>query len=51
MDHMLNQRRVSLELETERKCAESLKAHRAVFCAKTDAALERYKQGQEALER
>jgi hypothetical protein len=51
MDHMLNQRRVILEQETEQKCAESLKAHHADFRAKTDAALERYKQGQEALER
>jgi hypothetical protein len=50
MDHMLNQRRVSLEQETERKHAESLEAHRADFHAKTDAALELFKQKQEALE-
>jgi hypothetical protein len=43
MDHMLNQRRVSLEQETEQKRAKSLEAHRADFHAKTDAALERYK--------
>jgi hypothetical protein len=43
MDHMLNQRWVSLEQETERKCAESLEAHRVDFRAKTDAALERYR--------
>jgi hypothetical protein len=48
---MLNQWWVSLEQETERKCANSLEAHRADFRAKTDAALERYKQGREALER
>jgi hypothetical protein len=35
---------VSLEQETEQKRAESLKADRADFRAKTGAALERYKQ-------
>jgi vacuolar-type H+-ATPase subunit H len=51
MDRMLNQRRISLEQEFERKCVENLKACRADFRAKTDAALARYKQGREALER
>jgi hypothetical protein len=51
MDCMLNQRRVSLEQETEQKRAESLEAHRVDFRTKTAAALERYKQGWEALER
>jgi hypothetical protein len=50
MDRMLNQRRVSLELEFERRCAENLKACRADFHAKTDTALARYKQGRETLE-
>jgi hypothetical protein len=44
MDHMLNQRRVSLEQETEWKHAEILEVTHADFHAKTDAALERYKQ-------
>jgi hypothetical protein len=51
MDRMLNQRRISLEQEFERKCAENLEACCAEFCAKTDATLARYKQGREALER
>jgi hypothetical protein len=51
MDRMLNQRRVGLEQDTERKHAKSLEAHHTNFRAKTDAALERYKQGWEALER
>jgi hypothetical protein len=51
MDRMLNQRRVSMEQEFERRCVENLEACRADFCAKTDAALVRYKQGREALER
>jgi hypothetical protein len=51
MDHMLNQRRISLEQEFERKRTENLEACRADFCAKADAALVRYKQGREALER
>jgi hypothetical protein len=50
MDRMLNQRQVSLEQETERKHAQSLEAHRADFRTNTDATLERYKQGREALE-
>jgi hypothetical protein len=50
MDRMLNQRRISLEQEFERKCAENLEACRADFHAKTDAALVRYKQGRETLE-
>jgi hypothetical protein len=51
MDRMLNQRRVSLEQEFERRRPESLEARRTDFRAKTDTALERYKQGREALER
>jgi hypothetical protein len=51
MDHMLNQGRVSLELETEWKRTKSLEAHHADFRAKTTAVLERYKQKREALER
>jgi hypothetical protein len=51
MDRMLNQRWISLEQEFEWKCAENLKACRADFHAKIDAALARYKQGREALER
>jgi F0F1-type ATP synthase membrane subunit b/b' len=51
MDRMLNQRRISLEQEFERKCAENLEACHADFRAKTDAALARYKQGRETLER
>jgi hypothetical protein len=51
MDRMLNQRGVSLEQEFERRCAENLEACHTDFCTKTDAALERYKQGREALER
>jgi hypothetical protein len=45
MDRMLNQRPVILEQEFERRHAESLEACHADFRAKTDAALERYKQG------
>jgi septal ring factor EnvC (AmiA/AmiB activator) len=51
MDRMLNQRWISLEQEFEQKRTENLKACRANFCSKTDAALERYKQGRETLER
>jgi hypothetical protein len=51
MDHMLNQRQISLEQEFERKRTKNLEACRADFCSKTDAALVRYKQGHEALER
>jgi predicted nucleic acid-binding Zn-ribbon protein len=51
MDRMLNQRRVSLEQEFERKRTEHLEACRMDFRSKTDTALERYKQGREALER
>jgi uncharacterized protein (DUF3084 family) len=50
MDHMLNQRRVSLEQEFERRLAENLEVCHTDFCAKNDAALERYKRGREALE-
>jgi hypothetical protein len=51
MDRMLNQRRTSMEQEFERRRAENLEACRTDFCSKTDAALVRYKQGREALER
>jgi hypothetical protein len=51
MDRMLNQRRVSMEQEFERRRTENLEACRADFRSKTDAALVRYKQGCEALER
>jgi septal ring factor EnvC (AmiA/AmiB activator) len=51
MDRMLNQRRISLEQEFERRCAENLEACCADFCAKTDTALARYKEGRETLER
>jgi hypothetical protein len=51
MDRMLNQRWVSLEQEFERRRAKNLEACRADFRTKTDAALEPYKQGREALER
>jgi hypothetical protein len=42
MDRMLNQRRITLEQEFERKHAENLEACCADFCAKTDATLLRY---------
>jgi hypothetical protein len=48
---MLNHRRVSLEQEFKRKRTEHLEACCADFPSKTDAALERYKQGCETLER
>jgi hypothetical protein len=51
MDRMLNQRRITLEQEFERKRAENLEACHADFRAKTNAALVRYKQGRETLER
>jgi hypothetical protein len=51
MDRMLNQRRISLETEFERKCAENLEACRVDFHAKTYTTLVRYKQGRETLER
>jgi chromosome segregation ATPase len=51
MDHMLNQRRVSMEQEFERRCKETTEASRADFRSKTDAALLMYKQKREALER
>jgi chromosome segregation ATPase len=51
MDHMLNQRWVSMEQEFERRRTETKEACRADFRSKTDAALVRYKQGREALER
>jgi hypothetical protein len=50
MDHMLNQRWVSMEQEFERRHTENIEACRADFRSKTDAALLRYKQGHEALE-
>jgi acetolactate synthase regulatory subunit len=51
MDHMLNQRRVSMEQEFERRRVEITEACHADFHSKTDAALVRYKQGHEILER
>jgi hypothetical protein len=51
MDHMLNQRRVSMEKEFERRRTETIEVCRVDFHSKTDAALVRYKQGRKALER
>jgi hypothetical protein len=51
MDHMLNQRRVTLEQEYERKRKETTEACRADFRSKNDAALLMYKQKREVLER
>jgi hypothetical protein len=51
MDHMLNQRRVSMEQEFERRRNKFTEACRVDFRSKTDAALVRYKQGRETLER
>jgi chromosome segregation ATPase len=51
MDHMLNQRRVNMEQEFEQRRTETIEACRADFRSKTDAALVRYKQGRESLER
>jgi septal ring factor EnvC (AmiA/AmiB activator) len=48
---MLNQRWVTMEQEFERRHAEYLEACGADFRSKTDAALVRYKQGRETLER
>jgi cell division septum initiation protein DivIVA len=50
-DHMLNQRRVSMEQEFERRRAEFTEACRADFRAKTNDALAMYKRGRETLER
>jgi acetolactate synthase regulatory subunit len=51
MDHMLNQRWVSMKEEFERRRIETTEACCADFCSKIDAALVRCKQGREALER
>jgi hypothetical protein len=51
MDHMLNQRWVSMEQEYERWRNETTEACRADFRSKTDAALLMYKQKHETLER
>jgi hypothetical protein len=51
MDHMLNQRRVHMEQEFERRRKETTEACCADFRSKTDAALLMYKQRREALER
>jgi hypothetical protein len=51
IDRMLNQQRISMEQEFERRHVENLEVCRADFRSKTDAALVRYKQGREALER
>jgi septal ring factor EnvC (AmiA/AmiB activator) len=48
---MLNQRWITLEQEFEWRRTENLEACRVDFRAKTDAALVRYKQGRETLER
>jgi hypothetical protein len=37
MDRMLNQRRVSMEKEFERRCTKNLEASHAYFHSKTDA--------------
>jgi hypothetical protein len=50
MDHMLNQRRVSMEQEFERRRKETTEACHADFRSKTDAALLMYKQKRETLE-
>jgi hypothetical protein len=50
MDHMLNQRRVSMEQEFERRRVEITEVCRADFRSKTDVTLVRYKQGRETLE-
>jgi hypothetical protein len=50
MDHMLNQRWVSMEQEFERRRTEFTEACRADFRSKTDDALVRYKRGRENLE-
>jgi hypothetical protein len=50
MDHMLNERRVSMEQKFKRRHTETIEACCADFCSKTDTALVRYKQGHEALE-
>jgi acetolactate synthase regulatory subunit len=51
MDHMLNQRRISMEQELERRRVEITEACRTDFRCKTDAARDRFKQGRETLER
>jgi hypothetical protein len=51
MDHMLNQPRVSMEQEFERRRNKFTEACHADFRSKTNAALVRYKQGRETLER
>jgi hypothetical protein len=51
MDRMLNQWRVTMEQEFERRHTEYIESCRADFCSKTDTALARYKQGRETLER
>jgi hypothetical protein len=50
MDHMLNQRRVSMEQEFERRHIEVPEACHVDFRSKTDAARDRFKQGRETLE-
>jgi hypothetical protein len=51
MDHMLNQRRISMEQKLERRRVEITEACRADFRSKTDTARDRFKQGRETLER
>jgi hypothetical protein len=45
MDHIPNQRWVSMEQEFKRRCAEFIEACRADFRSKTDDTLVRYKWG------
>jgi hypothetical protein len=51
MDRMLNQRRVAMEQEFERRRTEYIESCRTDFRSKTDTTLARYKQGRETLER
>jgi hypothetical protein len=47
---MLNQQRVTMRQEFERRRTEYIESCRADFRSKTDTALARYKQGRKALE-
>jgi chromosome segregation ATPase len=51
VDRMLNQRRVAMEQEFERRRTEYIESCRADFHSKTNTVLARYKQGRETLER
>jgi hypothetical protein len=50
MDRMLVQRRVTMEQEFERRCAEYIEVCRTDFRSKTDTAMARYKQTRDTLE-